>query len=508
MITKEYDVIVMGGGPSGFIAAIAAGRAGVRTLLVDKNGFLGGAPTSAALGPISPFHYGDEQVVKGIPGEFIDRLVEYGASPGHIKVLYEHGSGAYQCFYDRERYKYVAYEMCREAGVEVLLHSFFSGTIVEDNVVTGIKVINKSGENVLKAKVVVDATGDGDVAERAGAEFTFGRKKDGKAQPATLMFEMSNVDIDKLYQYMLDNPDDFEWKSDYVPVRDFSDKLSQKYFVAQGFKKFVKLASERGELYIGRDSILLLNSVHPGVIHFNSTRVINMDATNAVDRTQGEIDGRRQVESIVKFMTKYVPGFEEAYLSTTGNELGVRESRHIIGNYILTGEDVTAGRKFDDVIARGYFPIDVHNMSGKKGYGEDSNNSGAWVDLKDSYDIPYRCLVPIKLDGLVISGRCISATSEAHGSFRTQGGVMAIGQASGSAAALCVLNNVQPRELDAKILQDYLTKHGASLRRDPVAVEKEKRNAAKYVQKFLNENKINITTVLSENAKYQTNEVK
>lgn len=492
MVEKEYDVIVMGGGPSGFIAAIAAGRTGARTLLVDKNGFLGGAATSAALGPISPFHIRDEQVVKGIPQQFMDRMVEYGASPGHCKVLDPYGSGAYLGFFDRERYKYIAYEMVREAGADVLLHSMFSGTLTEAGRVTGVKVVNKSGENILKAKVVVDATGDGDVAGGAGAEFVLGRAKDRKMQPSTLMFEMGNVDTEKLYQYILDNPDDFEWKSDVIPIRKYSDRLVSKYFVVQGFKQLVKQAVDNGELHIGRDSILLLNSVHPGVIHFNSTRVIDVDGTNADSRTAGEIEGRRQVESIVKFMNKYVPGFEQAFLSMTGSELGVRESRHIVGNYVLQADDVIEGRRFDDVITRGYFPIDVHNMAGKAGYG-DPETAGAWIDIKDSYDIPYRCLVPVKVDGLLVAGRCISATSEAHGSFRTQGSVMAIGQAAGTAAGLSAKQGIQPRELDIKELQAELLNNGASLRRDPEAVERETRNAQKYAAEFLQANKRHIT---------------
>jgi hypothetical protein len=497
MIQKEYEVIVMGGGPSGIIAAIAAGRTGARTLLVDKNGFLGGAATSAALGPISPFHIRDEQVVKGIPQQFMDRMVEYGASPGHTKVLDPYGSGAYLGFFDRERYKFIAYEMVKEAGVDVMFHSVYSGTIMEGDKVTGVKVVNKSGENILKAKVVVDATGDGDVADGAGAEFVLGRSKDKKMQPSTLMFEMSNVDTDKLYEYILENPEDFEWKSDAIPVRDFSPRLVKKYFVAQGFKKFVKQAIDSGELHIGRDTILLLNSVHPGVIHFNSTRVINVDGTNADSRTNGEIEGRKQVESIAKFMNKYVPGFENAFLSTTGNEIGVRESRHIVGQYVLQGDDVIEGRKFDDVITRGYFPIDVHNMAGKAGYG-DPESAGAWIDIKDSYDIPYRCLVPVKVDGLVMAGRCISATSEAHGSFRTQGSVMAIGQAAGTAAGLSTQKGIQPRDLDIKELQAELIKNGASLQRDPEAVEREAANAQKYVQEFLKANKRHITPNIKE----------
>ncbi|MCB0208824.1 MAG: FAD-dependent oxidoreductase [Anaerolineae bacterium] len=481
-LKHDYDVIVVGGGPSGFIATIAAARTGAKTLLIEKYGFLGGMPTGAALGPISPFHFGDEQVVEGIPQEFVDRMVEAGGSTGHVKCTNPHGSGSYLCFYDRQVYKWIALQMVTEAGADLLMHSFLSDAIVEDGQVRGVVVTNKSGQQSYTAKVVVDATGDGDVAARAGAEYVLGRSGDGALQPITMMFDMGNVNTTQIKSYMDTHKDDFEWTSECVPLRPFSSRLQQEHFVGQGLNSFVKRGFESGELYLGRDSILFLTTVNPGVLHFNSTRVANIDGTKAEDLTRGEIDARKQVMSLSRFLTKHVPGFKDAYLSDTGIQVGIRESRHILGNYVLTGEDVMHGRKFDDVTSRGYFPIDIHNVKGKSGYFD---GGGTWGDLDDSYDIPYRCLVPKAMDGLVIAGRTISATHEAHGSFRTQGGVMGIGQAAGTAAGLAALKGVAPRDLDVTELQQTLVEGGASIRRDPEKVAFQYRRAAEAVQKAL-----------------------
>lgn len=470
---QSYDVIVVGGGPSGFVAATAAARSGARTLLVERYGFLGGMPTSAALGPISPFHFGDEQVIKGIPTEFVDRMVESGGSTGHLKCTNPHGSGAYLCFYDREAYKSVAIEMVMEAGVEPLLHSVLLDTVTENGRVEGIRVVNKSGTTTYLASVVVDATGDADVAARAGASFTMGREEDGALQPVTLMFDMAEVDTGVLKRYMDTHPEDFEWTSELVALRPYSPRLQQEHFVGQGFLSAVRKGLESGRLYLGRDSILLLTTTHPGVVHFNSTRVGEVNGTDAASLTRGEIDARRQVMSLSRFLVDHIPGFENAYLSATGTQIGVRETRHIAGHYTLTGRDVIEGRKFDDVIARGYFPVDIHNLAGKEGYGR----GGVWSDLADAYDIPYRCLVPVEIGGLVVAGRAISATHEAHGSFRTQGGVMAIGQAAGTAAALAANKAVEPVEVDILLLQEELESQGASLRRDPAVAEVEKARA-------------------------------
>ena len=483
---EPYDVIVAGGGPSGFIATVAAARNGAKTLVIEKYGFFGGMPTSAALGPISPFYFGDEQVIKGIPHEFVRRMVDEGGSTGHIRCTNPHGSGSYLGFYDRETYKWTSLSMILEAGAVPLFHSFVSAVERDGDKVVAVHVTNKSGVTRYPCKVVVDATGDGDVAALAGAEYVLGRPEDQGVQPSTLMFDMAGVDTDRVKQYMDENLDDFEWASEMVPVHPYSPSLPQKHFVGQGFKSLVREGLDSGELYLGRDSILFLTTCHDGVLHFNSTRIHGVDGTSAESLTEGEIEGRRQVMSLSRFLINKVPGFENAQLLATGTQIGIRESRHVVGEYVLSAEEVMAGRRQDDVIARGYFPVDIHNLEGKEGYGE----GGVWGDLEDSYDIPYRSLIPKELDGLVIAGRAISASHEAHGSFRTQGGVMAIGQAAGTAAALAATTGTRPRDLDVPTLQKTLEADGASLRRDPQAVVAERKLAEDAINRALAEGRI------------------
>ena len=487
---RDFDVIVAGGGPAGIMAALAAAKVGVKVLIIEQNGFLGGASTAMSTGPVSPFHFRNEQVVKGIPQQFMDALVAAKGSTGHMKTLDPYGSGDSLGFFDREKYKLVAATMLEDAGVRMLFHSFISGVSLNGKTVTGVTVTNKSGLRTYSSSIVIDATGDGDVAVMAGAEYIKGEKDSGLMQPCSAMFEMANVDESKLYRYVLDHPEEFEWKTDAIPLRAFDSRLKKNYFVIQGFKTLVQQAMDSGELRFGRNSLLMLIGVNPHSMHFNSTRITGIDATDAEQLTKGELLGRNQIDSVSEFCIKYMPGFEHSYVSRTSSYLGVRETRHIIGEYILNTEDVVAGRKFSDVVSRGYFPIDIHSYSSPNGYDE---GGGSWVTLQDTYDIPYRSLVPRTVDGLVLSGRVISGTSGAHGSYRTQGGIMGIGQASGIAAAMCVLDNEQPRYLEVKKLQKKLISFGASVYRDPEAMEKEEAIARKAVENFLATHKEFIT---------------
>lgn len=478
---SNYDVIVVGGGPSGFIAATAAARLGAKTLLIERYGFLGGMPTAACIGPISPFHYHDEQVVAGIPQQFIDRMVGLGGSTGHAKATDPAGHGSYVCFYDRQIYKWAALQMVREAGAELLLHSFVSDVAVEAGKLRAVTTISKSGARTFGARVVVDATGDGDVAALAGAQYTVGRS-DGALQPATLMFEMAQVDTAAVKAYMDTNAEDFWRRSEIVTMRPFASHLESHHFCGQGFVQAVREATANGELQLGRDSVLFWTTVRPGLLHFNTTRVARVNALSAEDLTRAEIEGRDQVMSLAGFLRKRVPGFANAYVSDTGVQIGIRESRHILGDHILTQNEVCRGTKHPDVIARGYFPIDIHNPYGRNGA---ENDGGVWQDIDDSYDIPFPCLLPRGLDGLLVAGRAISATHEAHASFRTQGGVMAIGHAAGAAAALAARNSVEPRGMDVATLQQALEAEGALLRHDPDRAERERRRADEAVQDAL-----------------------
>ncbi len=459
-IHSEADVVVAGGGPSGLVAAIAAARAGAKVTLVEQYGFLGGMATAASVGPFSPFHYDDRQITMGIPQELVERLMAAGGSTGHLKCVPEYGSGSYMAYFDREVYKAVAFDMVQEAGVRLLLHSFVGGAVTAGARVKGIRVANKSGFQDVLGAVTVDATGDGDVAASAGAEFKWGRESDNLGQPMTMFFEMANVDVDRILAYIEANPDDFEWSSRLHSRTPLPRELNQRYFVAQGYKKFVAEAKAKGDLVLGRETVLLQSTMRENTIVFNSTRVGKLRGTDVDDFTKAEIEGRRQAMSLAAFMKQYVPGFENAYVSSTGAQIGVRESRHVVGEYLLTQDDVVEGRRFPDVVARGFFPVDIHDPTGARGY---QAGGSTWIKPKGPYDIPLRCLLPKSVDGLVMTGRNISAAHEAHGSLRVQGTAFAIGHASGVAAAVAALDKVDPRHVDVAKVQRTLVGQKANL---------------------------------------------
>jgi len=412
---SEYDVVVAGGGTAGVAAAIAAARNGADTLLIEKYGFLGGTMTAGLVNPFMTFHAGNRQIIKGIFQEIIDHLKDMGGYDEKTKA------------FDNEAMKLVLDQMVKEAGVRLLLHTYVTDVILTKmNKVRGVEIYNKSGRQVVLGKVTVDATGDGDVAVMAGAPYEKGRREDGLTQPMTLNFRVGGVDVERM------------------PPRDEINKLFEE-------------AKAKGELSIPRENILYFPTTRKSEIHFNTTRIVMVDGTKAEDLTYAETEGRRQMVELMKFLKEKVPGFENAYLLTSAFQVGVRETRRIIGEYILTEEDIVKARKFKDTIAKGSYPIDIHNPKGE----------GTVIKRPppgESYDIPYRCIVPKKVDNLLVAGRCVSSTHEAQAAIRVIPIVVAIGQAAGTAAALAVRLNIPPRELDVSLLQETLEKQGAVLR--------------------------------------------
>ena len=473
----ECDIAVVGGGPGGIMAALAAARCGAEVLLIEQGAFLGGTPTRSVLGPISPFHFQDEQIIQGIAGEFISKMVKSHGATGHMKCMNPTGTGSYVCFYDHEIYEDTAQKMLEEAGVSLLFHGTVLETVMRGRRIETLRIESRFGGLEIHPKIVVDATGDGDIAALSGEKFVLGDGKGGM-QPGSLMFEMAGVDTNRLYRYIQANREEFARLSDIIPVG--SEKLRPR-FVAQGYRTAVEKARKEGSLIIGRDSIQTASGFHPGWVHFNSVRVEDYGPLELERRSASEQQARVQMHSIAEFMRREIPGFEHAYIARAGIELGVRESRHIRGKYTLTGEDAVSGRKFRDAVARGGFPIDIH---GGKGEGSVQGTGGIWRELRDCYDIPYRSLVPETTEGLLLAGRCISGTHEASASFRTQGVVMGFSQAAGVAAALCVQQGKEPGELSAPDIQRKLTELGASPFRSQTEKEKAERQAARAVQKF------------------------
>lgn len=454
---RTYDVVVVGGGSAGVSAAIAAARNGAKVLLIEKNGYLGGTSTASMVNPIMSYQDKDgNHVIGGLLTEIIDNLVKIGGSPGSI---YTYGNPPWQVKpaltpFEPEYMKYVLAEMAHIAGVEFLFHSIVTDALVEGDEIKGVVVSNKSGQEFIMTKAVVDCSGDGDVAVHAGCSFEKGRKSDGLMMPVTLYFKMANVDIYRIISDIKNNPEDYRWYA-------FSDELSsvdrgmQKIHVfCSGYINAVAEGKATGELNLGRETFNIFTTVREGEITVNATRVNFIDATDTWQVTKAEIEARKQIMSAEKFLRKKIPGFENSYLISTANMLGVRETRRIIGKYVLTQDDVIEGRKFNDVIARGGYNIDIHNPHDSK---------STWMKIKDAYDIPYRCLISDDIKNIFVAGRCISATHEAAASTRVIPTAIALGQAAGTAAALSVKEGCAAGELNIKVLQDTLKEQGVNL---------------------------------------------
>ena len=459
-LASRNEVIVVGGGPAGIAAAVSAARNGADTLLVERYGFLGGMATAGLVNPFMPHHIEGKQVIGGVLQEIYDRLTAIGGAVGPIKILeaYDGATVKGQSYmpFDPEALKFVALHMIEESGVQLLLHSYMCDVIMKGSEIEGVEVVNKSGRQLLLGEIIIDATGDGDVAAMAGATFQKGRESDGLTQPGSIMFRMGSVDMERFRKYMIENPDKFRWRFPHCEPIDSSAvrENHQKVWVFGGaFKDLVKEARDRGEKYvIGKDWVSVFANPRRGEVTINATRV-QFDGTDAKDLTRAEIEGRKQVEWLLSLLKK-APGFEDAYLLETAPQIGPRETRRILGEYVITGEDVLEGRNFGDVIAKGCFAVDIHDPKGRGGVPK---------ILRKPYDIPYRCLVPKNVENLLLAGRCISSTHEANASLRVMPICVATGQAAGTAAALCIKENVSPRELNVAKLQETLVSQGAIL---------------------------------------------
>ena len=447
IVAGETDVLVVGGGPAGLGAAIGAADAGARVILAERYGFLGGNATAALVMPLMSFHtqqrvpekagattllptdHGPgEAVVAGVLGRLLERLVRAG---GAIAPSLATG---YVVPFDPEWFKLIALELLDEAGVHFLLHAFASG-VLADGRVEGVIFETKSGPVVIRARVTVDCTGDGDIALQAGAPFEIGRA-DGLVQPMTLMFRVVDFERAAFENYVRAHPQD--WRG------------------VHGLWDLVRRATEAGELELPREDILFFATPHERELSVNCTRVTRVLGTDVWDLSYAEWMGRRQMRQIAAFFRKYVPGFERAYVAQSGVNVGVRETRRIVGDYQLNVDDVLGARKFDDAIARGAYPVDIHNPKG-------SGTILKRLPPGEAYDIPLRCLLPQKTDGLLVAGRCISGTHEAHSSYRVMPIVMATGHAAGVCAALAASRNSTPRAVPAGDVREELVRQGASL---------------------------------------------
>ena len=412
-LIADVDVLVVGAGPAGSSAAIMAGRLGADVLLLDSASVPGGMTTTGMMS-----HY---------TGTVDSRLYEEILHENALKNMFETGQRKVQI--DPTQMTLTWIDLLEKAHARMLMYTTAMDPLLDGDRITGVTVFSKDGMSAVKAHVVIDATGDGDIAARAGVPFHMGRETDGSMQPATLMFKIGGVDMDRAV-------------------------------FPGGFESLVE--TSKGELQSlakkllphPAGHVLLYQSPIPGIVTVNMTNAINIDGTHARSLTEAEVICRRQIPAIIDFLHEYVPGYEHCYVIGTAAMMGIRETRHFKGLYTLTSEDILERRRFADWVVKGAeFNFDVHNMTGAS---LDATGMQAKFPRNTKYTIPYRCLLPEKIHGLLLTGRNISGTHMAHSNYRVMPMCVALGEGAGIAAGLAVKKGIDVRNVDAAEIQQYL----------------------------------------------------
>jgi hypothetical protein len=450
--TLSTQVLVVGSGAGGLSAAIAAGRNGADTLLVENAGFLGGI--SATL-PWLGFHDRDYRpIIKGLPLEFCRRMQALGAA-SDIEFDPKCASAI---SLNSHWWKILAMQLVREAGVRLLLHSQVVETIREGDRIAGVIVENKSGRQRIEADVTIDCTGDGDVAARGGVAWEKGRTADGLVQAPTLVFKLGGVDRAGFVAGCKNPANKYrEW---LVPYPDLWAKMMKRIdgmnvIICGGYAALIEKARQAGDFSVPQTRIVGVKNHQHDEFTVVMTRVLGLNPIDIASVTDAYTRVYEQIPVLVNFFQKYVPGFAGSRLQEIAPMLGVRESRRIMGDYVLTAEDLVAGRVFDDAVSMGGYHIDIHRPA------------GTWVDSHNvrAYTIPLRSLIARDVTGLMMAGKCISATHEAIASTRVIPICMGQGQAAGTAAALAVKLGKDVRAVPTAQLQDTLAAQGAEFGR-------------------------------------------
>ena len=456
--TLQYDVVVVGGGPGGIPAAIAAARQGAKVLLVERNGFLGGNMT-IGLPLLAYLDKDGNQVIKGIAQEFIDRLTELGAcSPHHWCPMHDSVT-----IYDDEVFKVVALDMCIKAGVEILLYTQVIDTNVENGELKSVTLFGKGRKMEAEAKIFIDATGDGDVGYMAGARYEKGPDNNGKLQPPTLMCTIDGVDVDRVISHLEAHPEETVLADtiERYPGYDGSyyRNLNPDQHAMVAFRKLFSELREKGVLPVDRDTLISISTLTPGRVNLNCTRHKGIDGSDVKDLTKATIDGHFQNLKLIEVLREYIPGFENARLFRFYPFLGVRETRRFAGIDTLTESDLMNGVIDETTIGLGSYIIDIHD------------GAGASTICKKvmPYGIPYGSTVSADISNLMFAGRCGSMDSVAMSSLRVMPPLIAMGQSAGVGAALAIKKGVKPGQITPAEVREILRADGVMLEPDPNA---------------------------------------
>ncbi len=455
-VTLNTEIAVIGAGPAGISAALAAARRGKKVLLLEKAGFLGG---NATLGlPLLGFlDLAGRRIVGGIPQEYVRKLCERGQCLGH-RTCPKHNSVTN---IDPEGFKILAIELCREAGIEILLHAEACRVEKEGERIRSVTLFGKGNEITVTADLFIDCTGDGDVAYLADCSFESGQPGTGVLQPPTVMYTLENVDTAKLFDYIEAHPEEMTYSAtiDHRPGYDADYFRASDNHVFVGLSKIFERLRAEGNCPVERNTLIYIKSMNPGEVYVNSTRLLNTDATDLFDLTKAELDGQLQAAALTKVLKENVPGFKNAFISSIAPSLGVRETRRFKGIRELTGEMLLNGEIPEDTIALGGYKIDIHS-------GTDRNT--VFKTVEEPFGIPYGCLVSAEVENLMFAGRCASMDAAALAAARVMPQCMSMGQAAGIAAAMALDAGCTPAEVSVEDLRNELLKDGAVLTMEQV----------------------------------------
>lgn len=446
------DVAVIGAGPGGIAAAVAAAREGAKVILVERQGYLGGN-LGSGLPFLAMLDMHQRQVIGGLAEKMVDRLQEMNGTAGNQYCPFHLSSTTLNPFYTR----IICFEWVKQYGIQLLMHCELTNILMENNKLKKVTVVGKGQEFEIEAKVFIDGTGDGDMAFMAGAEYEKGQEDTKVLQPPSLLFNLGGVNFDKFCDYIEDHPEDLPYELGLTHIQPGYDAKffrSNPGHIFFGLNSLIRKLRKEGKCPINRDTVIYIKLPIPGEVMVNTIRILNFDGSNIHDLSNGELESHLQIMPLIKMLQENVPGFENCFLTSINPTIGVRESRRIMGIKKVTKEDVMAGYIPEDTIGIYSYFIDIHSGDGAETFTK---------TVEEPYGVSYGCTVAKDIDGLMMTGRCISVDAVAFGSTRIMPLCMAVGEGAGIGAAIAARKGIEPREVDTKEVRAKLLENGAIL---------------------------------------------